>query len=164
VSSTRFSLKRRAAVATSSSVLSGWGSRAGTPRPMRTSRSSRAWRQRLPMCGLAATRVATTVADVADPEQVDAMMRAVLERFDRIGVFRAIGQGVELSWIGTPGRDRLRMMNLIPELEAGEFGDYPAAHAIHAEGSIEAEKSTVRRAYDPPPSRDYVRRLAGMDP
>lgn len=65
---------------------------------------------------------------------------------------------------GTSGRDRLRMMNLIPELEAGEFGDYPAALAIHAEGSVEAEKSTVRRAYDPPPSRDYVRRIAGMDP
>lgn len=28
------------------------------------------------------------------------MTRAVLERFDRIDVLRAIGQGVELSWIG----------------------------------------------------------------
>lgn len=62
----------------------------------------------------------------------------------------------------TSGRDRLRMMNLISELTSGDFGGYQAVLALHAEGSIEAEKLTILRQFDADSARDYARRLAGL--
>jgi 4-hydroxybutyryl-CoA dehydratase / vinylacetyl-CoA-Delta-isomerase len=35
--------------------------------------------------------------------------------------------------------------------------------AVHAEGSIEAEKLMVYRSYDSRPARAYARELAGLD-
>lgn len=58
--------------------------------------------------------------------------------------------------------ERLRMMHLISELTARDFGGYHAVLAIHAEGSIEAEKLQILRSFDPDPARDYARRLAGL--
>lgn len=46
------------------------------------------------------------------------------------------------------GEARLRVANLIGELTTNDFGGYQAALAIHAEGSIEAEKLTILREYD----------------
>jgi len=55
------------------------------------------------------------------------------------------------------------MMNLITDLTAGPFGGYHAVLAIHAEGSVEAEKMQIFRSYDPRKAFGRARRLAGLD-
>jgi len=62
-----------------------------------------------------------------------------------------------------PGKDRLRIMNMISDLTSGEYGGYQAVLAIHAEGSIEAEKLTILAQYDRDRSLDYARWLTGLD-
>src|SRR5205823_4302336 len=49
---------------------------------------------------------------------------------------------------GASGGERLRVMNLISDLTTGEYGGYQAVLAIHAEGSIEAEKLTILAQYE----------------
>lgn len=49
---------------------------------------------------------------------------------------------------GVAGDTRLRVANLIAELTTNDFGGYQAALAIHAEGSIEAEKLTILKEFD----------------
>ena len=61
-----------------------------------------------------------------------------------------------------PAGDRMAIMNLISDLTARLYGGYQAVLAIHAEGSVEAEKLAMFRAYDPSPALDYVKRLAGI--
>jgi aromatic ring hydroxylase len=80
--------------------------------------------------------------DWANPE-----VRAVLERYYR-------GKA--------PAEDRLRVLHLIADLTARDFGGYHAVLAVHAEGSIEAEKMQIFRAYDAAPALAYARRLAGL--
>lgn len=63
-----------------------------------------------------------------------------------------------------PAEERLRMMNLIADLTARDFGGYHAVLAVHAEGSIEAEKLALVRAHDTERVRAYARTLAGLDP
>jgi aromatic ring hydroxylase len=63
---------------------------------------------------------------------------------------------------GVPAEHRLRLMNLIQDLTASDFGGYQAVLAIHAEGSIEAEKLAAYRGYDPKPAVAYAKRLAGI--
>ena len=53
------------------------------------------------------------------------------------------------SSAAAPAEERLRLMNLISDLTARDFGGYHAVLAVHAEGSIEAEKMQILRAYDP---------------
>jgi 4-hydroxybutyryl-CoA dehydratase/vinylacetyl-CoA-Delta-isomerase len=74
-------------------------------------------------------------------------IRAVLEKY-----FRAAA-GAE---------ERLRVMNLISDLTARDFGGYHAVLAVHAEGSIEAEKMQIFRAYEPRRTMSYARKLAGL--
>jgi 4-hydroxybutyryl-CoA dehydratase/vinylacetyl-CoA-Delta-isomerase len=62
-----------------------------------------------------------------------------------------------------PAPERLAMMNLISDLTVREFGGYHAVLAVHAEGSIEAEKMQIFRAYDATRSIALARRLAGLD-
>jgi len=57
---------------------------------------------------------------------------------------------------------RLRLLNMISELTASDFGGYQAVLAIHAEGSIEAEKLTIHREYDFRHSLDLVTYIAGL--
>ncbi len=64
---------------------------------------------------------------------------------------------------GTSGADRLRVMNLISDLTAGEFGGYQAVLAVHAEGSIEAEKLTILAQYEREAGIAYARWLAGLE-
>jgi aromatic ring hydroxylase len=64
---------------------------------------------------------------------------------------------------GTPGEERLRVMNMISDLTAGEFGGYQAVLAVHAEGSIEAEKLTILSQYDREGAIEYARWLSGID-
>ena len=48
-----------------------------------------------------------------------------------------------------PAEERLRLLNMISDLTARDFGGYHAVLAVHAEGSIEAEKMQIYRAYEP---------------
>ena len=48
---------------------------------------------------------------------------------------------------GIGGEQRLRMMNFIRDLTSSDYGAYQEVLAIHAEGSLEAEKLQIFRAY-----------------
>jgi len=63
---------------------------------------------------------------------------------------------------GVDGEERMRAMAMVADLTTGEFGGYHAVLAIHAEGSLEAEKLLIQRAYDPTRVVAYARRLAGL--
>ena len=52
---------------------------------------------------------------------------------------------------------------MISDLTARDFGGYHAVLAVHAEGSIEAEKMQIYRAYEPGRALAYARRLAAID-
>jgi aromatic ring hydroxylase len=60
---------------------------------------------------------------------------------------------------GVTGRERLRALSLVRNLVASEFAAYQEVLAVHAEGSLEAEKQMVLRSYNPKPALEYVRRL-----
>ena len=63
---------------------------------------------------------------------------------------------------GVSGEERLRTINLISDLTTSEFGGYQAVLAIHAEGSLEAEKLTILREYDQERVKRYARWIAGQ--
>lgn len=58
---------------------------------------------------------------------------------------------------------RLRAINLVKELTATDFAGYQAVLAIHAEGSIEAEKLAMVREHDSARCVALAKRLAGID-
>ncbi|HLG69487.1 MAG TPA: 4-hydroxyphenylacetate 3-hydroxylase N-terminal domain-containing protein [Chloroflexota bacterium] len=60
--------------------------------------------------------------------------------------------------------ERLRMINLVQDLTASDFAGYHAVLAIHAEGSIEAEKLAILREYDPRPAVSYAQSLVSPVP
>jgi aromatic ring hydroxylase len=62
-----------------------------------------------------------------------------------------------------PAEPRLRMMNLINEITTRDFGGYHAVLAVHAEGSVEAEKMQIYRAYDPTTALRRARQFAGIE-
>ncbi|MBI4491911.1 MAG: gamma-aminobutyrate dehydratase [Chloroflexi bacterium] len=64
---------------------------------------------------------------------------------------------------GASALDRLRALNLISDLTASDFAGYQAVLAIHAEGSIEAEKLVMLRSYNSKPALAYARELAGIN-
>jgi aromatic ring hydroxylase len=57
----------------------------------------------------------------------------------------------------------MAMLNLISELTTRLYGGYQAVLAIHAEGSIEAEKMAMFRSYDPSRAFSLAMRLAGLE-
>jgi aromatic ring hydroxylase len=63
---------------------------------------------------------------------------------------------------GVSGLDRLRALALVKDLVASEFATYQEVLAVHAEGSLEAEKLMLFRSYDSTPALGLVRRLAGI--
>lgn len=63
---------------------------------------------------------------------------------------------------GVDGEVRTRAMNMVSDLTTGDFGGYHAVLAIHAEGSLEAEKLMISRAYDARRTLEYARKLAGI--
>jgi 4-hydroxybutyryl-CoA dehydratase/vinylacetyl-CoA-Delta-isomerase len=73
----------------------------------------------------------------------------------------ALGRYLEAGG-GVSGRDRLRILNMISDLTTGEYGGYQAVLAIHAEGSIEAEKLTILAQYDRDGASEYALWLAGL--
>src|SRR5713101_2556563 len=58
---------------------------------------------------------------------------------------------------------RLRLLHTISDLTARDFAGYHAVLAVHAEGSIEAEKMQILRSYDRGRAVTYAKRLAGID-
>lgn len=63
---------------------------------------------------------------------------------------------------GVDGEARTRAMNMVSDLTTGDFGGYHAVLAIHAEGSLEAEKLMISRAYDGRRTLEYAKQLAGL--
>jgi aromatic ring hydroxylase len=59
--------------------------------------------------------------------------------------------------------ERIRMMNLIADITVRDFGGYHAVLAIHAEGSVEAEKLRILRSYDPSQALARARHFARID-
>jgi aromatic ring hydroxylase len=64
---------------------------------------------------------------------------------------------------GVGAAARLRLLNMISELTASDFGGYQSVLAIHAEGSIEAEKMAIHREYDFHDSIELVQYISGLD-
>ncbi len=56
--------------------------------------------------------------------------------------------------------NRLRVMNLIRDLLASDFGGYNEVLAIHAEGSLEAQKLTILREFDAAKARAFAAQCA----
>ena len=65
---------------------------------------------------------------------------------------------------GVSSSERLRAINFVKELTSSDYGGYQEVLAVHAEGSLEAEKLMVARAYDAERTLSLVRRMAGIDP
>jgi aromatic ring hydroxylase len=63
---------------------------------------------------------------------------------------------------GIDGEVRTRAMNMVSDLTTGDFGGYHAVLAIHAEGSLEAEKLMMYRSYDGRRTLEYAKQLAGL--
>jgi aromatic ring hydroxylase len=63
---------------------------------------------------------------------------------------------------GVGGVERLRAMHFVKELTSSDYGGYQEVLALHAEGSLEAEKLMVARAYDATRARQLVERMAGL--
>jgi 4-hydroxybutyryl-CoA dehydratase / vinylacetyl-CoA-Delta-isomerase len=63
---------------------------------------------------------------------------------------------------GFDAEQRLRLINLIGDLTASDFGGYQEVLAVHAEGGFEAEKLQAYREYDFKTVAAYARKLAGV--
>lgn len=61
-----------------------------------------------------------------------------------------------------PADRRLAMLNLISDLTTRLYGGYQAVLAVHAEGSIEAEKLAMSRSYDAKRAVSLAMKLAGL--
>jgi aromatic ring hydroxylase len=61
-----------------------------------------------------------------------------------------------------PADRRLAMLNLISDLTSRLYGGYQAVLAVHAEGSIEAEKLAMSRSYDAKRAVKLAMGLAGL--
>jgi len=61
---------------------------------------------------------------------------------------------------GVDAAQRMRMMNFIRDLTASDYGAYQEVLAIHAEGSLEAEKLQIFRSYTDNGSAQRVMALA----
>jgi 4-hydroxybutyryl-CoA dehydratase/vinylacetyl-CoA-Delta-isomerase len=57
---------------------------------------------------------------------------------------------------------RVPLLNLAGELTTRAYAGYQEVLAVHAEGSIEAEKLAMLRAYNAAPAVAYAMRLAGL--
>ncbi len=65
--------------------------------------------------------------------------------------------------LGVDATNRLRALYLAADLTASDFGGYQEVLAVHAEGSIEAEKLAILRSYDAGAAKAYARWLAGIE-
>lgn len=63
---------------------------------------------------------------------------------------------------GWNGIDRMRAMKLVKDLTASEYGGLAQVAAIHAEGSLEAQRLSILRASDVEGLVDYAKRVSGV--
>ncbi len=63
---------------------------------------------------------------------------------------------------GVSGEDRLKALTFVRNLVASEYAGYQEVLAVHAEGSLEAEKQMVLRSYNGAPALAFVKRAAGL--
>ena len=87
------------------------------------------------------------VTGPADADWASADLRPVLEKYFAGAV---------------PAAERLALLNLAAELAARDYAGYQSVLAVHAEGSLEAEKLMLFRSYDPAAAVAYARTLAGL--
>ena len=76
----------------------------------------------------------------------------------------AIGPLIERYYGGRAGvsaRERLAAINFVKDLTSSDYGGYQEVLAIHAEGSLEAEKLMIARAYDGQRTVELVKRMLG---
>ncbi len=59
--------------------------------------------------------------------------------------------------------NRLRVFNLIRDFMASDFGGYHEVLAIHAEGSLEAQKLTILREFESAACRAFAAECAGLE-
>jgi 4-hydroxybutyryl-CoA dehydratase / vinylacetyl-CoA-Delta-isomerase len=64
---------------------------------------------------------------------------------------------------GVGGRERLAAMHFVKELTSSDYGGYQEVLAIHAEGSLEAEKLMIARSYDSTRTLRLVKHMAGLE-
>ncbi|MBI4611536.1 MAG: gamma-aminobutyrate dehydratase [Candidatus Rokubacteria bacterium] len=64
---------------------------------------------------------------------------------------------------GVGAHNRLKLFNLIRDLMASDFGGYHELLAIHAEGSLEAQKITILRGFDAAACRAFAAECAGLE-
>ena len=69
---------------------------------------------------------------------------------------------LEKYFAGIVAAQRLSLLNLASDLLARDYAGYQTVLAVHAEGSIEAEKLMIWRSYNAEPSRRLARKLAGV--
>ena len=63
---------------------------------------------------------------------------------------------------GVSGRERLAAINFVKDLTSSDYGGYQEVLAIHAEGSLEAEKLMISRAYDGARTMNLVKEMIGL--
>jgi aromatic ring hydroxylase len=63
---------------------------------------------------------------------------------------------------GFGATNRLKIMNLIRDLLASDFGGYNEVLSIHAEGSLEAQKLTILREFDAAAAQAFAARCAHL--
>lgn len=61
-----------------------------------------------------------------------------------------------------PAAERLALLNLASDILARSYAGYQNVLAVHAEGSLEAEKLMIWRSYDPAQALELARRFAGI--
>ncbi|MBI4561669.1 MAG: gamma-aminobutyrate dehydratase [Candidatus Rokubacteria bacterium] len=64
---------------------------------------------------------------------------------------------------GFGAHNRLKLFNLIRDLMTSDFGGYHELLAIHAEGSLEAQKITILRGFDAAACRAFAAECAGLE-
>ena len=64
---------------------------------------------------------------------------------------------------GISGDKRLQAFKMVRDLTASDFGGYQEVLAVHAEGSIEAEKLAIFRSYDSKGAYEYAKWVAGIE-
>ncbi|MGE0543477.1 MAG: 4-hydroxyphenylacetate 3-hydroxylase N-terminal domain-containing protein [Dehalococcoidia bacterium] len=62
---------------------------------------------------------------------------------------------------GVSARDRLAALNFVKDLTSSDYGGYQEVLAIHAEGSLEAEKLMIARSYNAPRTVELVKGMIG---
>ena len=64
---------------------------------------------------------------------------------------------------GTGAEERLKVINLIRDLTASDYGGYLQVSSVHGAGSIETGKMAIRGNYDPSEAIKLAKQVARID-